>query len=333
MIEGTFFPTVMPRDFEANWISYDERDTEQKYLTDQFHEQIGEWGDLGLSFGEMPAQVIKEQDETDVLGELLLRIYQTSGSCVGCGSLTATMDSIIGDIIARGDFESVEIPFHLATYGVGRAIGGMRGRGEGSYGGAQAKAVNEFGFIYHDDVPNLPKPTIKDGWMWYPKQTEIAWSHSSYFPDGHTKESLGAFARKQQLLEFKRCRSHEDVMAAKAARWGVTVACNFGTRGCRVVSERLVAKWDASWAHQQSVGGYDTTTDLGKLFEINNQWRDAHGRCPLLWGKYKSYGSYWVGDDVIDRMCATGEVYAFTRSTGRPVDGWDWGNLGIKLAA
>lgn len=281
MIEGTYYPTLLPRDIESDWIPYEERDTDQKYLTDQFHEEIGEWSDLGLSFGELPKQVIKEQDELDVLGELLLRIYQTSGSCVGAGGLTAMMDSIIGDIIARGDFEDVTIPFHLPTYGVGRAIGGMRGRGEGSYGGAQKRAMNEFGFVYHEDIPTLPKPTVKDGWMWYPKATEVAWSHSSYFPDGHSQESLSQFAKRQTLREWKRCRSADDVKAARAARWGVTVACNFGTRGCRVIDERLIAEWDASWCINNLSGAMTNTRHraICSKSTTNGATRTAAVRC------------------------------------------------------
>lgn len=331
--EGDYFPTVVPVDGPHDWIPYEQRDSEQRYLTDEFHASIGDWAGQGLAFGELPSEVIYEQDQLDVLGAKLLRVYQTSGSCVGAGALSAFMAAIIGDIKLRNDMEDWSIPFHLAAYGVGRKIGGMRGRGEGSFGGAQAKAMAQFGYVYHADVPGLPQPTVRDGWFWYDKGTELTWSHPSAWPSDIDQTALEAVSRKQVAGEYRRLRSAADVKQAMAMRCGVTIACSFGTRGCRVVDGVLLAEWDSSWAHQQSGGGYKDHQSLGTIYKVDNQWKDAHGRCPIIWGQYGAYGSYWVRESVMERMCATGEVYAFTRTTGRAMRPFTWENLGIKLAA
>lgn len=332
MIEGAYFPTLLPVDGPHDWIPYSLRDREQRYVTDEFHAEIGEWSDYGLSFGALPDEVIAEQDEIDVIGEKLLRVYQTSGSCVGAGGLGAYMRAIIGDIKLRGDYEDVTIPFHLATYGVGRKLGGMRGRGEGSFGGAQAKAMSQFGFVYHQDIAALPSPEIRDGWFWYPKSVELAWSHPSAWPSNVSYDDVASKAKAQVAGEYKRLRSAEEVKQALALRYGVTIACSFGTRGCRVTDGVLLAEWDSTWKHQQYGGGYKVHPSLGDIFAISNQWKDAHGRCPLLYGRYGAYGSYWVKSRVMDRMCDQGEVYAFTATSGRDLEDVDWGTLSIKFA-
>lgn len=250
-------------------------------------------------------------------------------NCVGAGGLTAMVDTAIGDILARGDIEDPVIPFHLATYGVGRQLSGMRSKGDGSFGGGQAKAMAEFGFLYHDDISGLPKPSVSNGWMWYSKAIEYAWSHPSAWPSGMSLEAMREKAKPFGVGEFKRMRSAKDVKEARAARMGVTMACNFGTRGCKVVDGVLLAEWDGSWAHQQSVGGYDEHESLGDIFEINNQWKDAHGHCPLLFGKYGAFGSYWIRSATMDRICEKGEVYAYINTGGRKLTEVNWKNLGI----
>ncbi len=61
-----------------------------------------------------------------------------------------------GDVAVRGDREEIKQVHPLPTYGYGRKVGGMRGKGEGSFGAAQAKAVAEFGMLPFDD-PRLPR--------------------------------------------------------------------------------------------------------------------------------------------------------------------------------
>lgn len=168
--------------------------------------------------------------------------------------------------------------------------------------------------------------------MWYSKAVEYAWSHPSAWPDGFSLDAMREKAKPFGVGEFKRLRSAKDVKEARAARMGVTMASNFGTRGCKVVDGVLLAEWDGSWAHQQTIGGYDEHGSLGDIFETNNQWKDAHGHCPLLFGKYGSYGSYWIRSATMDRICEKGEVYAFINTGGRNLTDVNWKNLGIQYA-
>lgn len=325
MTDGTYYPLNVPANLTHDWIPYEIRTTEGKYLTDEFHEQIGEWGDLGLSFGELPERVIDEEAERLVTGTLLPRPYQLTGSCVGKSWWRAFCNATIGDILYRGDVEDVAFAFPFATYGIGRQLAGMRSKGDGSYGAAQAKAGQEFGALPIDH-PGLPKPTISGGWMWYTKAIEYQWSHPSGWP--MPVEELRNVAKPFGIGEYKRLRSPQEVCEAKAAGCGVTMASNWGTRGCRVVDNVLMGKHDGSWAHQMSCGGYWRHPSLGLIFKDDNQWKDVHGHCPTLFPMGIT-GSFWLPEDSMAYMCERGEVYAHTNTGGRPLKLIDWKNLGI----
>ena len=317
---------IVPPDFEGeNWIPPEHRDIAQMRLTNEYHEEIGQWTDLAFAVDE-PERVLDYEAELAVHGKLMPRPYQFSGSCVGVSWWRAYCNAIIGDILYRGDVEDVKLPFAFATYGVGRQLGGMRGKGEGSYGSAQARAGQEFGTLAIDH-PGLPTPTITSkGWVKYSKSIELQWS----FPTGWPipREQLQPEAIKHKIGTATRLRSSADVVQAKAQGYGVTAASSFGTRGAKVTEGVLLAKWDGSWAHQMSIAGYWKHPKLGLIFPWDNQWDDTMGTCPEL-SKLNVNGSFWTRADVVDRVCQSGEVYAHTATGGFELKTIDWKNLGI----
>ena len=141
----------------------------QTRITDEFHEDIGS-GDFVFDVRDHSNRFLDYELE-NVTGELLPRPYQFSGSCVGVGWWRRT--AMLGDIVIRGDVEDVKLAFRLPAYGVGRHLAGMRGRGEGSFGGAQAKAGAQFG-RWQSTIPKVPKGTVSNGWLQYSKSIELS---------------------------------------------------------------------------------------------------------------------------------------------------------------
>lgn len=327
MSTDTFTPVEWPK-YEFNWIPPSARTKHQMRITDEFHEQIGEWGDLMFEIRDTPVRMLDCELEKKALGKLLPRIHQLSGSCVGAGWWRAFCNAMIGDIVLRGDAEDIKLAFPWYTYGHGRREAGMRGRGEGSFGGAQAKAGAEYGALAIDH-PKVPQGKIKDGWLSYSSGTEIEWSYSPKFPVDAAE--LDPDAKPHAIGEYKRLKSAEDVKQAKALGYGVTLASNFGTRGCRVVEDILLAEWNGSWAHQMSCPGYWQHPSLDLLFAIDNQWNDVHGKCPTLHPMGVT-GTFWIKAATMDRICEDGEVYAHTSTGGFKLTSIDWENLGLTFA-
>ncbi len=260
------------------------------------------------------------------LGKVQPCIWQQTGSCVGAGGAKAFLDATIGDIAVRGDREEIKNLFWLATYGVGRDLGGMRRKGEGSFGGAQARAMNEFGMLPLD-FPGLPQPKFKDGWMYFTEAEEFAWSHPSAWPI--PRSTLEPEAKKNRVETKARITSTDEAASAKAQGYGITLASSFGSRNMRVVDGFLMADWNGTWQHQMSCNGYHTHPSLGRIWWIQNQWfKTAHPSCPFMSAK-NLFGGFWVVDSLFGKIIKNGDVNAISSTTGFPLNNIQWGGMGI----
>lgn len=247
-------------------------------------------------------------------------------NCVGAGGARAYTLAQVGDVFVRGDAEEIKIPFPYATYGVGREIAGSRGTGEGSFGGAQAKAIKQFGMLPWDDE-RVPKPEIKNGWASWRSNQEIQWSHPKAWPI--KRSELEPDAQKFQITDVTQAESTDDVDQGLAQGFGVTIACMFGTKP-RVEDDVLLGRWNDSWAHQQSITGYWLHPKHGKIYVVDNQWDDVHGHCPTLFPLGVT-GSYWMLEKDLAKIIKSqdGEVYLHSNTEGFPLQQIDWGTMGI----
>ena len=66
---------------KRGWIPYDDRSKMGQRLTDEFHEQIRTFGAVGSEV-ELPKKVVLHEIEIKVLGKLMARPYQFTGSCL-----------------------------------------------------------------------------------------------------------------------------------------------------------------------------------------------------------------------------------------------------------
>lgn len=310
---------------QFGWVPYEERTHEQQVMSDEHRENTAPFGAVNYGLGDLPKHALLYDLEVAATGKLCNRIWQMTGSCVGAGAGRAYTQTMCGDKVHRKTNEEIKDVFPWATYGIGRRNGGMRGRGDGSFGGAQAKASREFGLLAADDE-RLPKPTNRNGWLVWSAQIEREYSWPAQWP---IKESeLAKSANERQVQHVARITTWDELLQAFAQGYGVTCASMFGTRPV-VRSGFLVGEWNLSWAHQMSWSGYYEHPDLGVLIACDNQWGpNAHPECPFLSAKGVT-GSFWIRKETITRILSqrTAEVYAHGDTEDWPTRTIDWNSM------
>jgi len=301
------------------WIYPEKRTDEQKRLAAEFDERVGFFGAVGKAAADIPDRIIFAEFEVKHLGEVLPRIFQQSGSCVGSAGAVAYVKAMLGDVIARGDNEEVKMPFPFATYGVGRRKAGMRRKGEGSFGAAQAWACepDNFGYLPHD-FQGLPGPVSIDpngNWWKYDRRVEMAWSHPSAWPI--QERQLAPDAGKYGIHAVTRVRSIDDLVQGLAQLYSVTLASMFACDP-RVDGDVSIGRKRGQWAHQMGCSGFWEHPKHGLIFLIDNQWSAAaHPQCPTL-KEFGSNGSFWIYEGDMDWIIRTGEVFLHSSTGGFP---------------
>jgi hypothetical protein len=239
---------------------------------------------------------------------------------------------MVGDVFHRGDLEEIKLPFPYATYGVGREIAGMNGRGSGSFGSAQAKACShdEFGML-PVDYAHAPQPSIVGNWAKWTESQELNWSHPREWPI--SRSQIEPDARKFGFHKIARARTALDVKQGLAQGYGVTIASMYGSTRMQVQGSGdnavLVADWNTRWAHQMSVFGYWEHPQLGDLWPIQNQWgTSVHPRCPQL-EPLGITGAFWMRGSDFDKIIRSesNEVFLHSSTGGFPIQTIDWEKL------
>lgn len=309
----------------GGWMPPEERTNEQQSMSDEFRTAIGSFKEVGEAV-ELPERALFHEMEIKHTGALLKRPWQVTGSCVGVGGMRSYSNAALGDAVYRGDHEIVNLQFPFSTYGVGRKLAGMRGKGSGSFGGAQSKAVQQYG-INAIDHPKVPQPRIRGQWAQWTKSQELAWSHSSYWSVDY--DEMYQDAIKQSITDVVRVDDTEELKQLLAQGYGVTLASSFGTRP-RVRDGVLLGPWNGSWAHQMSCGGMWNHPRLGWIFVIDNQWGHAHGSCPEL-SKLGVEGSFWITEDTFASIIKRGEVFGHSATKGFPKKPIPWNEFAWKI--
>jgi len=317
---------------ETGWLPYEDRNLLQRKITDRFHEQVGRYSLIGSTIEKPPERFIWAEQEQKIFGKLLPRCIQKSGCCVGAGSWVALLKSFFGDMVYRQDNDLMKPHFPWAPYGKGREIAGMRGPGEGSFGAAQAKAVDDdvLGLLPYDDS-RFPQPKIRDDFWWHwDRSAEIKWSHPSSWPVA--EREIAAEGKPFGCKDIVRVENAEQTVQLTAQGYGITVASMYGTRP-RIKEGVLLGEWNDQWAHQMSLGGYWFHPKLGLIFIDDNQWsKGAYNglNCPTL-AEFGSNGSTWCLEKDWNRRCKRGEVYAHA-SGGFPKREILWDDWGIVFS-
>lgn len=250
--------------------------------------------------------------------------WQQTGSCVGASTGSAVMVAQGVEIHVNGDREEYRHPWWLYAYGRSRFHAGFRGRGEGSWGSAMAKALVTDGIFELDPEgePDLPDPTIRSGWSVHPSGTEMDWS------DGGRIAANWLKVGKTRLFKTAAAvRNADEMIAALANGYVCITAGMFGfspmvppVEGKSPNQVRLVRRWNGSWSHQMWVDEFWDHPDLGPIFGWGNQWgATAHnpgGETPSGYPNCK----YYVTADLQDRILRDSdtECYALSGYDGFP---------------
>lgn len=254
----------------------------------------------------------------ELLGKHPTYVYQTTGSCVGAGACQMIITAQAVDIRINNkpqEFTTVWWPFH---YGMGRFRTGIGGRGEGSTGSGQAKALLEDG-TFEDDGSGqkLPDYTIKNNWLTLPAKIELDWSNGKAIAQEWKDRG-----KKHLFKTAARMKSAEDVAEALMNGYPITCASDFGfspmtpaVKGDPKV--RLVEQWNANWSHQMSIHGYWDHPTLGEIFYWMNNWGpDAHGS-PI---GDEPPGGFYTTKTLLNQILKSRncECYAFSQYDGFP---------------
>lgn len=253
--------------------------------------------------------------------------HQFTGSCVGSGYGNVVMTLSMVEALLKSEPEEIKMLFWYYTYGRGRARGGMNGRGEGSFGSAQAEAARLDG-ILRADWKGLPTYTKDDG-ICYGSSVEMTWSDGKHaersmpdVPPEAVKHLVKTTAVIKNADEGEQALVNGYPMGW-CGSWGGLMQCEVKGEG---INRCLMNRRSGSWAHQQSCQGVWRHPTLGRIFWIQNQWGlRAHGDDPAG----GPGGGYWISEKDFDWQCRdSGEVIAYSQHQGYPAQQLDyfWAN-------
>lgn len=250
--------------------------------------------------------------------------WQQTGSCVGAGWGNMSLVTQGVEISMKGESEQYKWLWWPFTYGKGRQRGGISGSGEGSFGSAQAEAATIDGSFELDPAnePDLPDPTIRDGWAIVPAATELEWSNGAKI-----KQNWVSLGVKHLFKTAAVMKSADNCIDALANGYAITQASMFGfspmvppVEGKGENQIRLVRRWNAQWAHQTWVDEFWDHPDVGPVFRWGNNWGPtAHNTNGSTPSGYPNNGVY-ITYQLMDQICKSrdGEVFAFSAYDGFP---------------
>lgn len=214
-----------------------------------------------------------------VLGRHIPYSLQSSGSCVASNGHNNILTLQCVEI-NQGEREEFKWLWWLFNYGCSRQRGGLRGRGEGSFGSSYAESAINDGFFEHDPKGerDLPDPTPRGNMMQLPGSVEMDWSDGAAI--GENWRKLG---RVHLIKTVSPIRSTTDAVTALSNGYPITIASMFGIspmvpKAVGTPPVRLVTSWSATWAHQQWIDEFFEHPEFGPIFRWGNDWGDdAHG--------------------------------------------------------
>lgn len=245
--------------------------------------------------------------------------YQQTGSCVGCGLGMALWCLESVEVHQLGQLEDPICPFWLLPYGKSREIGGLLGRGEGSFGSAAIEAIQKFG-VLPSNHPDVPQVKVTDDSLVWGEKAELDWSDGQKISDKFLSP-----AKKHLVKSSARLHSWTDCKASLINGYPITLASNWGGKMNPPIQGNpaiLLNTRVTTWGHQMSCLGWAEHPEFGDIFWIQNSWGKSHGTSP---GHYQEpAGGFWIKATEMDWICRTGEVFSLSNFAGFPAQKLDW---------
>lgn len=311
-------------DYPTGWIQFDEMTTEQK----QAHlANIEKMPSFSL-FGEKPevgfrlllTDLWKHPATVEALTQAFLGWFQYTGSCVGVGGGNAQQTTLLADKLIRKEPEKPVLVLWPYNYGRSRQLGGMRGRGEGSFGSTFARSASDDGSPDWEGE-GLPPVSQANGMFVIGRNAELQWSDGTFAPAAVREEA------KMHKFTSAPLSSADQVRDAILNGYAVTRAGMVFTQPgtARVEGDVLIGRYNGRGGHQESWLGYWNHPTHGELFYEMNQWgANAYGKCP----SGAAPGGCWIRKADVDAFCRAqyAEVYALSNYEGYPArpEVFDW---------
>lgn len=248
-------------------------------------------------------------------GRHFLVFRQVKGSCVGNGGGQITWYLSAVEVVRLKDPEQVLLPWWFNAYAKSREYAGLRGKGDGSFGSAFAKAARLDGFWRADD-PELPQPNTDNGICWG-GDVEWEWSDGPTIPKKWLEKS-----RTRLVKTTAPIKSADEGRESVRNYYGYTIASDWGgLMQCPTEGGVLLNRRSGVWQHQMCVIGWQDHPTLGELFCVLNSWGPgAHGAPP----DDAPPGSFWIKKADMDYICRNGEAFAFSQFDGFPAQRVEW---------
>lgn len=254
------------------------------------------------------------------LGFAYTGAHQLTGSCVGGGAENVVATLNFFEVLVNGDPEKIFLPFYGYHYGRGRLHSGIRGRGEGSTGSGQAKAIQIDG-VLDNAIEGLPKPIRTDDGIIWGKDVEMVWSAGD-----RIDQKWIDVGKKHPCTDVAKVNNSDEVRKSIVNGKPCTCASMYAFKASVVGEGKdacLLGQKQGSWSHQMSLLAYWKHPRHGPLFWLMNQWGlNAHGTCPSGMPR----GGAWITAADVDWICKS-EVYSFAGHTGWFSSVIDWDKI------
>ena len=274
------------------------------------------WGDTeasALSYSDIPEYFSGAEVAEKLLGKKLPDYNQGQvGSCVGFGTTKAVEYVSLYEIGVLKDKEEFKTLAQEVTYGLSRVeIGGGKIVGDGSIGAWAAKAVTQYGVVARGKYGDLDLTAYNESQCRKLGKT------------GMSKE-MENIAKLHPVKSYTKITNWKDAMIALAQGFFISVCSNQGFSSKR--DEQGFSKASGNWAHCMAIVGFQKKTANNKLrngFLIQNSWGDSwnsggKGTIPM------NDGAFWADAEVVDRMLAAGDSFAFSSFEGFKKRQIDW---------
>lgn len=301
----------------TGWIPFDERTDEQNEIHDGIVAKMPAFSLPSMGTPEKGTklqltQLWRHPLVVKLFGFAYPGIHQLTGSCVWAAGEVALQTLVFVETLMKNEPEKMIQVFALLNYGMSRKRGGMRGRGEGSFGSTFAESCIEDGAgDVRIEKLNLPKPK-NDGMLVWTRDTEFTWSDGNHASDDVRQESkLHPIKSAAQLPGFESVR--DSILNGYPVTRAFSTFVNPGT--ARVKDGALIGSYNGRGGHQESWLDYWHHPNLGELIWEQNQWgHTIYGADP---GGGPG-GGCWIQAEEVDRQCKRGEIYAFSQYDGYP---------------
>jgi len=304
----------------CGWVDPKDRTDEQHEADALARNRMPKFAMYGSTGEPLPDKVILTQlwDSEEVqaaLGFKFPGFHQLSGSCVGVGYGDTAFSTLVSEVIVAKQPHKIIVPFWPLTYGRGRARAGMRGRGEGSFGTAQADAARLDGCIDFAE-PGLPGYKESEGLV-IAKSEELNWS------DGNAIDKKWLEMAKHNIIGTTSVQDTVDGVKVGLQNYyahtlATSMYCNPGN--AKIKEGVTLGQFDTNGGHQTSLQAYMLHPVLGDIFYNKNQWGNVYPLDPITGRR----DGCWITKSSLQWAVSQREVIAYSGQTGFAARTWKW---------